>query len=146
MGAPTLIIDGVQLPQRTRLDYQQTFERVPGGITGRRLANGALFSTEHWEKWQTTISGGGWIPPALLGLKRGVPFVLHSVGVLALKPGESLPAGWSARVDWPEKSFTDELGVTTRLIYPVLTVSTLTGARLVVGGSNPQWELTMEEV
>ncbi len=146
MAAPVLIIDGIELPQRSRLDYQQTFQRLGGGATTRRMANGAPFTMEHWEKWQTTISGGGWIPPALLGLKRGVPFTVHCVAAIALKPAESLPAGWTARTDWPEKSVTDERGVTLRLVLPILTVITTSGARLVVGGRNPQWELDMETV
>ncbi|MDR1995155.1 hypothetical protein [Azonexus sp.] len=144
MSAPVLIINGFELPQRSRLDYQQTFERVDGGSSSRRMASGRLFTTEHWEAWRTTISGGGWIPPALLSLRRGMPFVLHSVTTIALRPGEDLPAGWSARVDWPEHSITDERGVTVRLVFPVLTVVTRLGARLMTGGSNPSWELEME--
>lgn len=145
MGAPTLIIAGVTLPQRSRLDYQQTFERLDGGATTRRLANGAAFTMQHWERWGTTISGGGWIPPALLGIQRGVPFEIHSVYPLSLKPGESLPTGWTARTDFPEQSVTDENGVTVRLVLPILTVISPLGARYVVGGANPQWEMVCEE-
>jgi len=145
MSAPTLIIAGVTLPQRSRLDYQQTFERLPGGATTRWLGNGAAFTMERWERWGTTISGGGWIPPALLGIKRGVPFVLHSVYPLSLKPGEPLPTGWTARTDFPEKSITDENGVTVRLVLPILNVICPLGARYVVGGANPQWEMVCEE-
>lgn len=146
MSAPVLIINGVTLPQRSRLDYQQTFERLSGGAETRRRANGAAMTMEHWERWGTTISGGGWVPPALLGIKRGVPFVVHSVFPLSLKPGESLPPGWTARTDWPEKSVTDENGVTVRLVLPILTVISPAGARMRVGGDNPQWELVCEEV
>jgi hypothetical protein len=144
MSAPVLIINGVELPQRSRLDYQQTFERVDGGANSRRMAGGRLFTTGHWEAWRTTIQGGGWIPPALLSLSRGVPFELHCVAPIALLPGEDLPAGWSARVDWPECTMIDERKVEVRLVFPVLTVVTLTGARLVTGGTNPSWELEME--
>lgn len=144
MGAPVLIINGIELPQRSRLDYQQTFERVDGGANSRRLASGRLFTTEHWEAWRTTISGGGWIPPALLALRRGIPFEVHSVAPIALMPGEDLPDSWSARADWPERSVTDERGVEVHLVFPVLTVVTRFGVRLVTGGLNPSWELEAE--
>ncbi len=145
MGAPTLIINGVELPQRSRLTYQQTFERLPGGAETRRLANGAAFTMQHWERWGTTISGGGWIPPALLGIQRGVPFAIHSVYPVSLLPGQALPAGWTARSDWPEQSITDAAGVTVRLVLPILTVICPLGARYVIGGASPQWEIVCEE-
>lgn len=145
MGAPTLIINGQVLPLRARLQYQQTFERVDGGRTSRRLAGGGMFTAERWRKWQTTISAGGWIPPALLGLPIGVPFEVHAVAPLTLRVGESLPAGWIARTDLPEVSVTDKAGVTLRLVYPILSVITLDGPRYTLGGSSPSWELVCEE-
>lgn len=144
MSAPTLIINGHELPQRARLDYRQTFERLPGGSSGRRMGDGSLFFMERWAKWSTTISAGGWVPAPLLSLPIGTPFEVHSVAALALRPGETLPDGWTERTDWPGKTFLDELGVEVRLVFPVLTVVTLTGARMVVG-ADPQWELAMEE-
>lgn len=146
MGAPTLIIAGIQIPQRSRFDLTQSFSRVDGGAASRRMGDGALFTMEAWEKWKTTISASGWIPPALLSIKRGVPFALHSIAPLALQPGELLPDGWAARTDWPEITLpADENGVIVRLVYPILTVATLAGAQLVTGGTNPQWELVCEE-
>lgn len=146
MSAPTLIIAGFEFPQESRLDFQQTFERVGGGATSRRMSGGALFTMESWERWSTTISGGGYVPAPLLSIKRGVPFEIHSVQPISLKPGEDLPNGWAARTDWPEETFISRLGVEIRLIYPILTVKSAAGARLVIGGSKPQWELTGEEV
>lgn len=146
MSAPTLIIAGFELPQESRLDLQQTFERVDGGCAQRRRAGGAWFSMEAWTRWSTTISGGGFVPAPLLSIPRGVPFELHSVAPLALWPGEDLPPGWSARTDWPETSFTSRLGVEIRLVYPILMVASAQGARMVVGSSTPQWELACEEV
>lgn len=145
MGAPTLIIAGHALPLRARLQYQQTFGLVDGGRTSRRLADGGMFTSERWRKWQTTISGGGWIPPALLGLPIGVPFDVHAVAPMSLRAGESLPAGWSARVDWPEVSVTGKDGVTVRLVYPILSVITNSGPRYTLGGGAPSWELVCEE-
>lgn len=146
MGAPTLIINGITLPQRARLDLQQTFERVQGGGESRRLANGGLFTMQRWRRWATTLSGSGWIPAPLLSLPIGEPFAVHSVAPLALRIGEPLPAGWAARTDWPEVAVTGELGVTVRLVYPILTVATLDGPRYMTGGDGPSWELNCEEV
>lgn len=146
MGAPTLIINGITLPQRARLDLQQTFERVQGGGDSRRLASGGLFTMQRWRRWATTLSGSGWIPAPLLSLPIGEPFTLHSVAPLALRVGESLPAGWESRTDWPEVSVTDELGGTVRLVYPILTVATLDGPRYMTGGDGPSWELNCEEM
>lgn len=146
MSAPTLIIAGFSLPQRARLEYQQTFERIDAGSASRRMSAGNLFTMTRWARWRTTISGGGWVPAPLLSIQTGVPFEVHAVAPIALRPGEQLPPTWQARTDWPESSITDELGVVIRLVYPVLTVKTLTGARLVTGSASPQWELAMEEV
>lgn len=145
MGAPTLIINGIELPQESRLDYQQTFELIEGGHAARRRANGSLMTMTRWLRWRTSITAGGWIPPQLLGLPIGVPFEVHAVAPVALRPGESLPAGWVARTDWPVVTYVDRLGVDVRLVYPVLSIVTMTGARLVTGGSNPTWELSGEE-
>lgn len=145
MGAPVLIIAGHELPQRSRLDYQQTIERIDGGIEALRMGNGALLATEHFERWRSTISGSGWIPAPLLSLPRGVPFTVHCVQPIALRIDEPLPAGWSERVDWPAKTLTLERGVQVRMVYPIFTMVTMTGARLVLPGRTPQWELAMEE-
>lgn len=145
MGAPVLIINGLELPQLSRLDLQQTFEIDEGGTSDRRLANGSLFVMSNWTKWKTTLSGAGWVPAPLLSLPRGVAFELHSVAPLALSVGEALPAGWAARTDWPEKTIIDRRGVEVRLVYPILTVKTVSGARLVTGGNMPQWELVCRE-
>lgn len=145
MSAPVLIINGIELPQRSRLDFQQTFQRLDGGFSMRRKASGAAFSMARWERWSTMITGGGWVPPTLMSLQRGVPFAIHCVAPIALRPAESLPSGWTARTDWPEVSMTDENGVTVRLVYPIVTMITTDGVRLVTGGAEPQWELACEE-
>lgn len=145
MSAPTLIIAGFPLPQLARLDLQQTIERVDGGATSRRMAGGNLFTTENWERWSTTISGSGWVPAPLLSIPRGIPFVLHSVATVSLRPGEDLPTGWSERTDWPGSVIEDPDGVEIRLVYPVMTVCSAAGARLIVGGNSPQWELVCEQ-
>lgn len=145
MSAPTLIIAGLELPQESRLEYRQTFELIDAGGTSRRMANGALFTMRRWRKYRTTISGGGWIPAPLLALPLNAPFEVHAVGALALRLGESLPAGWREREDWPAIERTDRRGVVVRMVFPILTVKAPLGARYVVGGANPQWELVCED-
>lgn len=145
MSAPCLIINGIELPQQSRLSYQQTYELLEGGHTSQRRADGSLVTMSRWQRWRTSINGGGWIPPALLGLPIGVPFEVHAVAPIALMPGEVLPTGWSARTDWPESMYVDRRGVEVRIVYPILTIVTVVGARLITGGANPTWELTGEE-
>ena len=86
MSAPPLIIAGITLPQRARLDFSQTLEPL-GGASARRLANGALFKTLQWQRWRTTISGGGWVPPQLLGIDYGQPYTVECVATVALAAG-----------------------------------------------------------
>lgn len=145
MAAPPLIIAGIELPQRARLDLSQTFEPI-GGRSSRRMASGALFRMSHWQRWRTTISGGGWVPPQLLGIDYDQPYTIQCVTTLALAVGEALPPTWAQRSSpWGEKSVTDELGITVRLFYPILTVMS-DPPRLITGGSGPSWELVCEEV
>lgn len=145
MGAPSLIIAGIELPQRSRLDFSQTFE-VIGGVVSRRMASGALFKLTHWRRWKTTISAAGWVPPQLLAVDYDQPYEIECVEPIALAVGEALPAGWTQRAaPWGETTVTDERGISVRLVYPILTVMS-EPPRLVVGSSSgPSWELVCEE-
>lgn len=144
MAAPPLVIAGIELPLRAILDFSQTFEPL-GGRSARRLANGALFRMSQWQRWKTTISGGGWVPPQLLGIDYTQPYTIECVTTLALAVGEALPATWTQRASpWGEKTVTDESGVAVRLFYPVLIVMS-DPPRLITGGSGPSWELVCEE-
>lgn len=139
-----LIIGGVVVPVESRLDFQQTFEPLVAG-TDRRMADGALFSTElRWKKWKTSISAGGWILPALMGINYRLPYEIHCVQPLSFGVGEDLPENWVMRPDAPVKTITDKYGVETRLVYPILTVKSRP-PRL-NPGANPTWELACEEV
>lgn len=145
MAAPPLIIAGIELPLRARLDFSQTYEPV-GGSSSRRMANGALFKMSQWRRWRTTISGGGWVPPQLLAIDYSAPYTIECVAPLALAVGEALPANWTQRVaPWGERTFTDELGVAVRMFYPIITVMS-DPPRLITGSGGPSWELVCEEV
>jgi hypothetical protein len=145
MSAPPLIIAGIELPQRARLDFNQTFEAI-GGRSARRMASGALFRMHNWQRWKTTISAGGWVPPQLLGIDYDQPYTIECVEPLALAVGESLPPTWGSRAaPWDEKTVTDERGVQVRLFFPILTVMS-DPPRLITGGNGPSWELVCEEI
>ena len=145
MAAPPLIIAGIELPLRAILDFSQTYEPI-GGNSSRRMANGALFKMSQWARWRTTISGGGWVPPQLLGIDYTQPYTLECAAPLALAVGEDLPANWSQRAaPWGEVTFTDDDGVSVRLFYPILTVMS-DPPRLIAGDSGPSWELVCEEI
>ena len=145
MAAPPLIVAGIEVPQRARLDFSQTFEPL-GGRSARRMANGALFRMSQWQRWRTTISGGGWVPPQLLGIDYDAPYTLESVTAVSLAVGEDLPPNWSQRAaPWGEVSVTDERNVTVRSIYPVLTVMS-DPPRMINGNNGPSWELVCEEI
>lgn len=145
MSAPSLIIAGIELPQRARLDLNQTFEAI-GGRSARRMASGALFKMSRWTRWKTTISGAGWVPPQLLGIDYDQPYTVECVEPLALAVGEALPPTWGSRsAPWAEKTITDERGVQVRLFFPILTVMS-DPPRLITGGSGPSWELVCEEL
>lgn len=143
MSAPTLIIAGITLPVLAHLDFQQTFDPI-GGNTKRRMAGGALFSMTNWRRWKTTISGSGWIPAQLLSINFDEPYEVHSIQPVAFAVGAPLPPGWAIRTDFPGTTITDEAGIETRLIYPVLTV--MSDPPRLVTGSDPTWELSCEEV
>jgi len=145
VSAPPLIIAGVTLPQRARLDVNQTYEPV-GGNSSRRMASGALFKMSQWLRWRTTISAGGWIPPQLLGINYNASYTIECVMPVALAVGEALPPNWTQRsAPWGEKTITDELGVAVRLIYPKLVVMS-DPPRLIYGNGGPSWELVCEEI
>ncbi len=145
MSAPPLIIAGIELPQRARLDFSQTFEAI-GGRSARRMASGALFRMSNWQRWKTTISAGGWVPPQLLGIDYDQPYTIECVEPLSLAVGESLPPTWGSRTSpWAETTLTDEEGVSVRLFYPILTVMS-DPPRLIHGSSGPSWELVCEEI
>ncbi len=62
----TLKIGSIEIPARSSLDLEQTYEPL-GGETILRTLSGAGIKQATWQKTRTVISGGGWIP----GCRRG---------------------------------------------------------------------------
>ncbi len=63
----TLKIGSIEIPARSSLDLEQTYEPL-GGETILRTLSGAGIKQATWQKTRTVISGGGWIPPGLAHL------------------------------------------------------------------------------
>lgn len=138
-----LIIAGIKLPIRSRLDYQQSFSPIVGGAR-RRMSNGDLFSTTLWKRWKLSTSGAGWIPAPLFGINYAAPYEIHCIQPIALAVGEALPPGMMPRSDVGETLLTDEYNVTTRLIYPILTV--MSDPPEMTTGKEPSWFLEAEQI
>lgn len=141
--SPSLIINGIIIPVRSRLDMQQTLEPV-GGASRRRLANGGLFLMQRWRKWRTTIKCAGWIPAPLLTMDFSLPYEIHCVKPVTLLPGETLPNGWRERTDFVPADALDEQAGTLRMVYPIITV--LSDPPTFGLGTDPSWDLNAEEV
>jgi len=62
-----LKIGSVEIPARSSLDIDQTYEPL-GGETILRTLSGAGIKQATWQRTRTVISGGGWIPPGLTHL------------------------------------------------------------------------------
>lgn len=140
----TLIIAGVELSVIAWLDFDQAIEPM-GGSTLHRMANGAGFKVSSWRKHRITLSAGGWIPPALLGIDYGTPFEIELPIPIGLNIGETLPAGWSSRAaPYGETTQTDQDGKSLRMVYPKMTVFS-DGPRQSAGGGARTWELVCEE-
>lgn len=60
-------------------------EEAVGGNSLLRMSNGAAVKMTRWEKMAGTISGQGWIPPALDGLDYSAPLELRSTQVSSMQ-------------------------------------------------------------
>lgn len=143
MQSPALIIAGITLPVRSRLDLQQSYEPLAGASL-RRLADGALFGMRRWRRWKTTIQCAGWLPHTLLNVNFDSPYEIHCVQPVSLAAHEQLPASWKIRADCPVSEVIDESCGVIRLVYPILTVRSQPPKFNT--GIAPGWELVCEEV
>lgn len=145
MTTPSLKIAGIEVSLAARLGYDQRLESF-GGNTVRRMANGAAFKTSHWRKWRISISADGWVPPALMAVNYDAPFEVELPMPIALNTGESLPAGFTARLSpWAEHPFTDQAGNTVRYVYIKATVIAEPPSQSNGSDVAPAWELVMEQ-
>ena len=143
---PSLIIAGREVSLVSILDYQQQISPIVGG-TRRRLANGALFAVNHYRKLKITISGRGWVPPAIAAVNYDGAFEVELPQPMALKTGDTLPAGVTSRAaPWAEHTVVDQAAVSTRYVYPKLIV--MSDGPTFSGDSSAEfsWELVLEQI
>jgi len=76
----TLKLGNLEIPVRSALDIDQSYESI-GGETTLRTIDGTGIKQETWRKLRTTISGGGWIPPGLAALDTAA-----SIAVACIAP------------------------------------------------------------
>lgn len=142
---PSLKIAGNEVSIIAWLGFDQSIEPI-GGSTTRRLAGGAAFKMTHWRRHRISLSASGWVPPALNGVDYSAPFEVELPMPLALRAGETLPAGFVARsAPWGEHTELDQAGNSVRYVYVKATVVS-DGPRQTHGHSaSPSWELTLEQ-
>jgi len=143
VSLPSLIIDGIDLPILSWLDYEQTIDPI-GGSTTRRMANGAALKLTHWRKWRVSISASGWVPSVLNAIDYDQPFDIELPTPVGLSVGEPLPSGWIARSDFPEHTVTDKDGNAIRYVYIKMTVIAEPPSQRHGRSNAPAWNLTCE--
>ena len=57
----------MSIPDLAALELQQTYEPIGGEMTLRTIGGSAIKQIT-WQKWRTTITGGGWLPFGLSSL------------------------------------------------------------------------------
>lgn len=93
MSVPALKIAGVEI-SLNEFPAQQGYKDL-GGLTLRRMANGAALAQQHWRKLAISISGNGWAPPALKGIDWSAPVVVSCIAprsVASATVNATLPA------------------------------------------------------
>jgi len=96
-------LGGLAVPLTAALNVQQRVE-VFGGRSALRFATGARLNQTAWQRLRFTLTGDGWVPPALDGLnpdvthvfKAGLPLARWSAdGVVSLPPERRTDAGYA---------------------------------------------------
>ena len=89
-----LIIGGVSIPDLAALELQQTYEPIGGEMTLRTIGGSAIKQIT-WQKWRTTITGGGWLPFGLSSLDYSAQMAVACIvprGVVCSGLSATLPA------------------------------------------------------
>lgn len=83
----TLYIGGIPLTDYNGTVNQQ-YEPI-GGDTLLRMASGKAKKRQHWQKWQTTISGSGWLPLGLGSLDYSKPIEIACIKPMSISSPSS---------------------------------------------------------
>lgn len=144
MRAP-LIIAGVEISLAAMLDFSQQMQAISGRKT-RRFADGSVFIFKRWRKMQVSLSGGGWIPPALWSVDYDAPFPVELPIPIVLAAGAPLPAGFTARAaPYGEVTNTDEAGAAARRVWVKFTAVSDGPSMTNDQDNNPVWQLVLEQ-
>ena len=90
----TIVIGGVSIPDLAALELQQTYEPIGGEMTLRTIGGSAIKQIT-WQKWRTTITGGGWLPFGLSSLDYSAQMAVACIvprGVVCSGLSATLPA------------------------------------------------------
>lgn len=79
-GDTVLLLDGLPVPLLSRLEVTQRYEVILPTWFRRVADNTGVLRSTGTEKIATTISGRGWMPPALQALSPGS---VHTIGCIA---------------------------------------------------------------
>ncbi|WP_443191404.1 hypothetical protein [Pseudomonas indica] len=82
MPMPKVLLGGVPIELHSGAPDEST--QPIGGSTVLRLSDGAAVKMTHWRKAAGTISGTGWMPPALDGLDYSQPLELRTTQVSSI--------------------------------------------------------------
>lgn len=87
------VFDGtttVNVDAHATLGLRQSFANVDGGVIVHRMMDGSAVKQRHWasRKQQITITGNGWVPPALAGINYDLP-----LAVTIRTPDDTAPDG-----------------------------------------------------
>lgn len=133
---PNLIIAGVELPMQA-FPVAQSYAPVGGEFVRRKLSGAAVKQT-HWSKLATSISGDGWIPPALAGVDWSVP-----VSIACVAPRARHSASNSVLLPTARRSDTAVTAIAivagAAVATPCTVVSNTATATIVAGATSYQF-------
>lgn len=133
MSLPSLKIAGVEFSVQT-FPAVQTYDQIEGA-TLHRFRDGAALKQQHWRKISTTLSGSGWMSPALAGVDWSQPVEIHCISPRTINSATAsavLPA--ARRSDFTGAVFCHAV-VAGALISTPVVVSTNTATATAVAGA-----------
>jgi hypothetical protein len=129
---PRLMINGVVVALESSESLSQRYGWV-GGFTNDRMMDGSLDGQQTWRKRSTTITGAGWIPPALEGIDWSAPVTVDCVQQVAINsPAAVIVLPTARRADVAPFAFAVMADVVTPHGQLVPTPSSLAGDVLTI--------------
>jgi len=85
----TVTLGGIEIPLLAGTEVRQSYE-VIGGVSKRRMLNGAALQQTHWTKLRTTISGIGWLPDGLAALNYSSSLTLRCAAPRSIRSASNV--------------------------------------------------------